>query len=153
MNLSAISRYRKTHINLESKRERGREKDVCLRLNISLRVGFYCGDEFYFRHKINLREGRAGDIISNGGKKWPSNGAVNAPFDQNKCPVRPSHRAARSIALYLQGKISFLRFSFHTQLTPNREETGRNIFRTLCRVLFTRVCVLVLAVRCQKCDR
>lgn len=27
-------------------------------------------------------------IISSGGKKWPSNGAVNAPFGQNKCCVR-----------------------------------------------------------------
>lgn len=59
-----------------------------LRLNISISVGFYRSDEFYFRHKINLREGRARDIISSGGKKWPSNGAVNAPFGQNKCYVR-----------------------------------------------------------------
>lgn len=57
-------------------------------LNISVSVGFYRSGEFYFRRKINLREGRTRDIISSGGKKWPSNGAVNAPFGQNKCCVR-----------------------------------------------------------------
>lgn len=39
-----------------------------MRLNISIRVGFYHSDEFYFRRKINVREGQANDIISNGGK-------------------------------------------------------------------------------------
>jgi len=60
------------------------------------------GGEFYFHRKINPREGRTCDIISNGGKKWPSNGAVNAPFEQNNCCVRLAARRTRSIALYFQ---------------------------------------------------
>lgn len=48
-------------------------------LNIIVRVGFYRGGEFYFRRKINVREGRTGDIISNGGKNGRQMGRLMRP--------------------------------------------------------------------------
>lgn len=114
----ARSHYRKTYIDLK---KREREWDAS-RLNISVCVGFYRGDEFYFRHKINLREGRAGDIISNGGKKWLSNGAVNAPFGQNKCCVRLRWR---SIALYFHGESSI--FVYATNIESKRCSERNNV--------------------------
>lgn len=94
------------------KRERVR---YALGLNISVSVGFYRSGEFYFCRKINLREGRTRDIISSGGKKWPSNGAVNAPFGQNKCCVRLVVEIDRAL---FSGRI-FLP-SLYTWLTSNR---------------------------------
>jgi len=91
------------------------------RLNISVSVGFYRRSEFYFRRKINLREGRAGDIISNGGKKWPSNGAVNAPFGQNKCCVR---LAASDRSCFIFRRIFSLVSVYAANIESKRRQVG-----------------------------
>jgi len=89
-------------------------------------VGFYRCDEFYFRRKINLREGRTDDIISNGGKKWPSNGAVNAPFGQNKCCVRLVVGIDRTL---FSGRI-FLSSLRTQRKMSNRQDVPNNVFES-----------------------